>query len=197
MVHWGGTPEVVVKRFLDLEKGDAFSISSIKFDSHTGTHMDAPCHFLKGARALDEISLDATIGTARIIQIGSLEAISVAEIESHQIAAGERILFKTENSNRCWKTDQFLTDYVYLSLEAARFLAARKVRAVGVDYLSVSALGDLAGPTHVALLEAGVAIIEGLDLSEVDPGMYKLVCLPLRMLGGDGAPARAIVRPID
>jgi len=106
---------------------------------------------------------------------------------------GERLLFKTPNSARCWKADRFLPDFVYLSLEGAALLAERRVRTVGIDYLSIAGM-DEGVPTHRVLLEQGICIIEGLDLSSVQPGSYELICLPLRLVGADGAPARVVLR---
>lgn len=197
MVHWPGVPPVEIEKIYDVEKGDTFSISTIKIDSHAGTHIDPPCHFIKGAVGLDKMPLDATVGPARVIEVESRKSVSAEELRPHGIGEGERVLFKTANSERCWRTDEFLEDYVYVSLEAAEYLAGLRVRAVGVDYLSVAALDEFAAPTHIALLGAGVWIIEGLDLSKVEAGSYELICLPLRIIEGDGSPARAILGPID
>jgi arylformamidase len=138
--------------------------------------------------------LDATIGPARVIQIRAEESITPAELKPYRIRRGERILFKTRNSARVWKTDEFDEDFVYISKEAAQNLAELGVRTVGVDYLSVGGFRRDGVETHRALLGAGIWIIEGLNLSGVKPGKYELLCLPLKVLGGDGAPARAILK---
>ncbi|MBI3319420.1 MAG: cyclase family protein [Candidatus Omnitrophica bacterium] len=197
MVHWPTDPPIRIERIRDLERGDRCTVSSLSMGSHTGTHIDAPLHFLRGATAVDAMPCDATIGRARVILIRHREAIYPDELRSQRIRRGERIVFKTRNSPRCWKTKAFVEDFVYLSTEAAQFLAARKVRAVGIDYLSVGGYRKRNGvEVHRTLLAAGVWIIEGLDLSRVGPGTYQLLCLPIKLLHGDGAPARAALRRI-
>jgi len=194
MVHWPGDPAVLIRRTSDMERGERANVSRLSMGSHTGTHMDAPLHFIRMGKGLDEMPLDATIGPARVIQIREPHLISTDALKPHRIRPGERILFKTRNSLRCWKTNAFVKDFVALSLEAARDLVSRRVRLVGVDYLSVGVYQGNGVEIHRALLEAGVWILEGLNLSQVQPGMYELICLPLKVLRGDGAPARAVLR---
>jgi arylformamidase len=157
--------------------------------------MDAPRHFLADGAGLDELPLDATIGPARVIPIVHPNAIHPEELEVHSLRAGERVLFRTRNSERCWKTDRFVEDFVYISAAAAKYLVQRKVRTVGIDYLSVGGYVHDGVETHQILLGAGVWLIEGLNLAAVKPGAYELICLPLRVVGADGAPARAVLRP--
>lgn len=196
MAHWPDNPAVSIERMLSMERGDAANVSKLSMGAHTGTHMDAPIHFVEGGEGIDMLPLDATIGAARVISIDDAIAITQAELEPHNLQQGERILFKTRNSNRVWSTDNFIEDFVYISAEAAEYLADRGVRTVGVDYLSVGGFEKDGPETHHALLSAGVWIIEGLNLASVEPGNYELVCLPLKIVGGDGAPARAIVRAV-
>ncbi len=196
MVHWPGDPPVNIERIRDMNNGDSATLSALKMGAHSGTHMDAPLHFIRQGKGLDEMPLSATIGTARVIEIHDPESIKVEELRPHRIRRGERVLFKTRNSPRCWKADSFVKDFVYLSTEAGQFLADRGIRAVGVDYLSVGGFEKNVVEVHQALLKAGVWIIEGLDLSAVRAGDYELVCLPLRILNSDGAPARAAIRAI-
>ena len=139
--------------------------------------------------------LDAALGPARVIRIEHPQAILPAELEAHDLQAGERVLFRTQNSERCWNTDQFVEDFVYISAAAAQFLVDRQVRTVGVDYISVGGYVYDGVETHQILLGAGLWLIEGLNLAAVEPGAYELICLPLRIVGADGAPARAILRP--
>jgi len=139
--------------------------------------------------------LDATLGTARVISIEHPHAILPDELEGHHLQPGERVLFRTRNSEHCWTTDQFVEDFVYISAAAARFLVDRQVRTVGVDYLSVGGYVFDGVETHQILLGAGLWVIEGLNLAAVEAGVYELICLPLRIAGADGAPARAILRP--
>ena len=195
MVRWPDNPPVRIERMLDLERGDACTVSTLSCGSHTGTHVDAPGHFIRGGGGIDAMPLAATVGRARVIAIRHPASITTEELQTHRIRRGERIVFKTKNSSRCWKTTAFVEDFVYLSTDAARFLAAQGVRTVGVDYLSVGGYRANNGvEVHRALLQAGIWIIEGLNLSGVSPGTYHLLCLPLKIRGGDGAPARAFLR---
>jgi arylformamidase len=195
MVHWPDNPPVRIERMQDLSRGDSANVSKIELGAHTGTHMDAPRHFLADGAGLDEMPFDATIGLVRVIPITHPRAILPTELEVHNLQAGERVMFRTQNSERCWKDDRFVEDFVYISAAAAQFLVERQVRTVGIDYLSVGGYVHDGIETHQILLGAGIWLIEGLNLSEVKPGTYELVCLPLRVVGADGAPARAILRP--
>ncbi len=194
MVHWPTDQEVLIERKLALDRGDPMNLTAAAMSLHTGTHMDAPLHFLAGAPGIDRMPLDATVGPARVLEFPTAAAIGPAELEPYAIEAGERILLKTSNSRRCWRTDEFIADFVAVTPDGARFLAARRITAVGIDYISIGADGEDGDEAHRALMAAGVWIIEGLNLSAVEPGDYELICLPLKVLDGDGAPARAIVR---
>jgi arylformamidase len=196
MAHWPDNPPVRIERIKSTDRGDVCNVSAMTLGSHTGTHMDGPLHFVPSGKGLDEMPLDATVGPARVIEIHDAESIKPKELATHRIKSGERVLFKTKNSSRCWRTDDFIEDFVYISREAALALAAAGVRTVGVDYLSVGGYKKDGVETHRALLAAGVWIIEGLDLARVPAGDYELICLPLRVQRSDGAPARAILRPI-
>ncbi len=194
MVHWPGNPQVKIERTQDMERGDHCNVSTLSMGSHTGTHIDAPVHFLKGGVGIDRMPFLATNGRARIIEIKNRSVIEPQELVPHRIRRGERILFKTVNSERCWKLKRFVKDFVYLSTEAGQFLVRRGIRTVGVDYLSVGGYRKNGKEIHRVLLEAGIWIIEGLDLSRVGPGRFNLACLPVKILNGDGAPARAMLQ---
>jgi arylformamidase len=195
MVHWPGDPEIRVERVLSIERGDPANVSHVDMGTHTGTHMDPPFHYVRGGLPLDQMPLDAGIGPARVVEIHDSHSIKPAELEQHNIREGERILFKTHNSTRGWQTDEFIEDFVFISRQGAQFLADRGVRLVGIDYLSVGGFKEDGDETHHALLENGVWILEGLNLSSIQPGAYELICLPMKILESDGAPARAILRP--
>ncbi len=139
--------------------------------------------------------LAATMGEARVVEIEHPREITAGELGKHGLQAGERVLFKTANSARCWQAGGFVEDFVYVTEQAAAHLAQTKVRAVGVDYLSVGGYHADGAKVHRILLEAGIWIIEGLDLSPVTAGRYEMICLPIKLHGCDGAPARAILRP--
>ena len=195
MVHWPGDPPARISHALDMERGDPCTVSLLEIGAHTGTHMDAPAHFVRGGVGIDALPLDTAIGSARVIAIQDPESIKPEELRRHRLRRGERILFKTGNSARCWDKDSFVEDFVYISAAAAQYLAERQVRLVGIDYLSVGGFRADGVETHQALLQAGIWIIEGLNLKRVRPGRVQLVCLPLRIAGADGAPCRAILRP--
>jgi arylformamidase len=196
MAHWPDNPAVSIERMLDIERGDPCNVSKLSMGAHTGTHMDAPLHFLRDGEGIDAAPFAATIGPARVIEIFDPVSIKTEELRQHEPRPGERILFKTRNSARCWQTDDFVEDFVYVAHAAAQYLAQCGVQTVGVDYLSVGGFVTDGVETHQALLGGGVWVIEGLNLSQVAPGAYELICLPLRIVHGDGAPARAILRPL-
>ena len=193
MVHWPDNPPIELVRTMDMAKGDPATCSRLSLGVHSGTHVDAPVHFVAGGGGVDAIPLDRLLGEARVVEVSEGPSIGVAQLRVVDPRPGERLLFKTRNSARCWKSDRFLPDFVHLSVEAAALLAERQVRTVGIDYLSIAGMGE-GVPTHVPLLEKGICIIEGLDLSSVQPGSYELICLPLRLAGADGAPARVLLR---
>ncbi len=194
MVHWPDNPPVSIERILDINRGDVCNVSKMSLGVHTGTHMDAPVHFLRDGVGIDQMPLTATIGRARVLATSDPVSIKPEELVGHSIQPGERILFKTRNSPRCWQTDEFVEDFVYIAHEAAQYLAGIGAQTVGVDYLSVGGAHVDGTETHRALLEGGIWIIEGLNLTQAQPGIYDLICLPLRIVGSDGAPARALLR---
>jgi arylformamidase len=193
MVHWPDDPPIELVRTMDMARGDPSTVSRLSLGVHTGTHVDAPVHFLVDAAGVDAFPFDRLLGEARVVELSAGPSIGAADLRAKDPRPGERLLFKTRNSARCWKTDRFLPDYVYLSLEGANLLAERQVRTVGIDYLSIAGMEE-GVPTHRVLLEKGICIIEGLDLSAVEPGSYEMICLPLRLAGADGAPARVLLR---
>ncbi len=196
MVAWPGDAPFERTSTLEIANGDECNLSQISSTAHIGTHMDAPRHYLEGAGGIESMPITATIGRARVIQIHDPEVIRTSELEPHHLAKGERVLFKTRNSERCWETDHFHKKYIYIPPETAHYLVERGVQTVGVDYLSVGGFESGGPETHRILLQAGIWIIEGLILEHVEPGEYELVCLPLKIIGGDGAPARAILRKL-
>lgn len=193
MVHWPGDPEFQSHLAQSLEQGDACNLTAITTSVHIGTHMDAPKHFLATGAGIDELPLQAVLGPCRVIPIKDKEAIRPAELRNFKLRAGERLLFKTRNSSRGWRTSQFLRDFVHISREGAQYLVDCGVQTVGVDYLSVGGFGD-GVETHQILLGARIWIIEGLNLARAPAGRYELVCLPIKIRGSDGAPARALLR---
>ena len=196
MVTWPGDAPFERTSTLEIANGDPCNLSQICTTAHIGTHMDAPRHYLEAAAGMETMPITASIGRARVIEIHDPEMIRISELEPHRLAKDERVLFKTWNSGHAWKSDEFQEKYVHIDPEAARHLVECRVQTVGVDYLSVGAFQNGGPETHRILLEAGIWIIEGLQLEHVEPGEYELVCLPLKIIGGDGAPARAVLRKL-
>ncbi len=196
MAHWPGDPAVDIKRINNMDTGDKNNLSILSMGAHAGTHMDAPLHFIKEGKGLDEIPLQAIMGKARVIEIEDNESIKLGELKKHNINSGERILFKTRNSERCWSIDDFIEDFVYIDNDGAEYLAEKGVMTVGVDYLSVGGYKKNGTEVHNILLGSGIWLIEGLDLSKISEGPYQLICLPIKIKKSDGAPARAIVKSI-
>jgi arylformamidase len=197
MPHWPDNPPIVLERAMDIGRGDECNVSHLAMGVHTGTHMDGPVHFIHGAAGLDAMPLTATMGEARVIRIADAHLVTVDELRPHRLQRGERILLRTLNSDRCWQIDTFVEDFVSISHPAAEYLAECGIQTLGIDYLSVGGYLDDGAMIHRTLLEAGIWIIEGLDLSAVEPGRYELICLPVKLHDSDGAPARAIVRPLS
>lgn len=183
MVTYPGDPEVRLERVKAIADGESANISKLDLGVHSGTHVDAPVHFIDGAAGTDELPLDVLNGPCEVVEVPALDESAVDAVPE----GAERVLFKTPNSE-LWAQDTFPETFERFNAAAARALVDRGVRLVGVDYLSV---GD--ENAHQALLGAGVVPVEGLDLRGVEPGSYELHCLPLRLVGSDGAPARAIL----
>jgi arylformamidase len=196
MVHWPGDVPFERIETLKLADGGECNLSQMSTSVHTGTHIDAPRHFLDGAAGIETMPIAAGIGRARVIAIRDPKLIRIEELESHRPAKGERLLFKTRNSREFWKTDEFQRRFVHFPPDTAQYLAQCGVQTVGVDCLSVGGFETDGAETHRILLRAGIWIIEGLQLEHVEPGEYELFCLPLKIVGSDGAPARALLRKL-
>jgi arylformamidase len=194
MLHWPGDPPVSIERVREMDKDDTVNLSKITMGSHSGTHVDAPVHFIKGAKGVDRLLFDTLIGPARIIEIADTDTIKEKELAGHRIKKGERILLRTRNSiEKILYRDTFSEDFVYMEKGAAEFLVSRSIKTLGVDYLSVGGYKKNGPDVHRTLLSAGILVIEGLDLTGVLPGNYDMICLPMKILDSDGAPARVIL----
>lgn len=192
-----GDPAFQIKLIADLECGDVCTVSHLSFGSHTGTHVDPPAHFVAGAMTLDELPLEILIGPAVVVDAGEAATIDMTLIEAANLQGIERVLFKTRNS-RLWQNQvtDFEKNFVYLEPEAAARLVALGVKLVGIDYLSIEKFNFDQPDTHYALLRNNVIVVEGLNLSEVPEGKYELICLPMKIKKGDGAPARVVLREL-
>jgi arylformamidase len=196
-----GDPRLEVGSWNSIERGDPANVTVLNFGAHTGTHIDAPAHFIEGAAGVSSLSLDALVGPARVVEIpADARAVEETHASAEALQGATRVLFKTRNS-AFWEDPRgrFREDFAYVAPGAARALVAAGVRLVGFDYLSVEKFGSADFATHLALLSGGVVIVEGLDLRAVAPGAYELFCLPLKLAAGmgDGAPARAVLRTLD
>jgi arylformamidase len=192
-VVYPGNPEIDIKLQQAISRGAGANVSSLAFGSHTGTHVDAARHFFDNGQTVDQIPLDRLVGPAILLTFpDDLMSIGAADLEKHDIDAHTRVLIRTRNS-RLLDRPEFVKDYTYLAPDGAQYLVDRGIELVGVDYYSIEQFHSGHHRTHLTLLERDVVIVEGLDLSEPERGEYQLVCLPLRLAGLDGAPARAIL----
>ena len=197
---WPGDPNVEISDWRTLANGDGANVTALNFGAHTATHVDAPAHFIEGGAKVEALDLNSMIGETEVIEVpDNVLAIDDAFVLDHCPESATRILFKTRNS-AFWSepNPEFHTDFTYLDLPAAKILAQRGVKLIGIDYLSIEKYASPKHETHLALLEHGIVILEGVNLSDVPSGKYELICLPLRLRSnqGDGAPARVVLRSV-
>lgn len=194
MITFEGDPPVHLQRASSIGDGASCNVSRLDFGLHSGTHVDAPVHFIDGAAGVEAVDVDALIGPATVVDARAIDGpLDRAAIEGLVVPPGsERLLFRSHNSE-LWNRPAFTGAFTGVTGDGARALIELGVRLVGIDYLSIAPFGNPT-PTHVALLSAGVAILEGLDLRAVEPGDYDLICLPVLIPGSDGSPARAMIR---
>jgi len=193
MPVYEGDDPIVTKKIITIEESGICNITGIQnFSTHFGTHVDPPLHFVDKGKNLDEVDIQRFIGKAIVVTIKNSDAITAKELKDLKIEAGINILFHTRNSNFL-ASSEFHQDHVYIEKDAAEYLAAKKVNLVGIDYLSVDKFGDEDYPAHRTLLKNGVIVLEAVNLIGVPDGIYNLICLPLRIKGADGSPARALL----
>ncbi len=192
---WPGDPPIVLERVSKMEEGEHNNVSRLALSAHAGTHVDAPYHFIADGSTIETLSLDVLVGPCQVVQIpDDVDLVTEEVLQTAGIEAGtERVLLKTRNS-RYWQEQglPFQKDFVAVDPSGAAYLVARGVRLIGIDYFSIAPYGDSV-PTHRILLNTAMVILEGIDLSRVEPGKYTLYCLPLKLGGSDGAPARAVL----
>lgn len=201
MPTYPGDPGVQIRDWYSLANNDPANVTHLNFGAHTGTHVDAPAHFIDGAAKVDSLPLDTLIGPAEVIEVPEANlAIDKKFVVDHVRSGATRYLFKTRNSN-FWREQptQFRSDFTFLELDAAEYLVQQGVKLVGIDYLSIEQFGKKDHKIHLALLSHEVVIVEGLNLEDVPAGHYELICLPMRISAGkgDGSPARVILRTVD
>ncbi len=189
MVYYADDPIFTLTRVLNMTKGDDFNLSEFSMGTHTGTHIDAPLHFIENGLSIAELPLTQFYGKSKVIDLTHIEfgsQITKDDIKSHNLESNLIVLFKTKNSVII--TDSFTENFVNLSLEAARYLVELKIKAVGIDYLSIGSYD-----THRILLSHGIIIYEGLVLNQIVPEEYTFIGFPLRLIGGEGSPTRAVL----
>jgi len=186
-----GDPTVSVESLSSIADGDLTNLSRITLGSHSGTHIDPPYHFNNAGIRVDELPLEVMIGKALVLDFAGVKEIGRKELERYRIEGAERLLLKTDNS-KLWQETEFREDYAALTVDGAQYLVEAGVKLVGIDYLSIEAFhGD--GEVHRTLLDKGILVLEGLNLTDIKHGHYQLICLPLKLKGGDGAPVRALL----
>lgn len=192
---WPTDQAVSLRPTLSLSSGDVANASHLSCSVHAGTHVDAPIHYIEGAPGVDSLRLEVLIGPAQVCSLPHVDQVSAEALELLNLPSEvERLLLRTRNSELWMRgVQEFTPDFVALTPDGAEWIVRRGIRLIGIDYLSIQRFRDSNPTTHRTLLKAGVVIVEGLDLSHVQPGLYRLICLPLRIVGGDGAPARAVL----
>lgn len=196
MVHWPTDKAPVIRRVLSLDK-NRVNVTQISISVHTGTHIDAPSHFVKNGRTIDKIDLNKLIGRCYVCDIGERDNIDLNFLKDRRFPRGiKKIIFKTKNSN-LWGDDNFHQNFVALTPTGARWIVRKKISLVGIDYLSIQGFSEKSNQTHKILLNKGVVIIEGLDLRGVKQGIYEIIALPIKIQGSDGAPARVILKTLS
>jgi arylformamidase len=193
MPTFPGDPRFHLEFSHRIADGQPYNVAKITMGVHSGTHVDAPYHFLAGGATVDTLPLEILMGKVRVVQVAARDRIDAPDVDALDLADEIRVLFKTRMSGQL-KSPQFQEDFVHLTPAAAGRLVQAGIKLVGIDYLSVEKFQSPDFGAHHALLRAGVVIVEGLDLSEADPGEYDMACLPLRIVGADGSPARVVLR---
>jgi arylformamidase len=190
---WPGDPRVALEPFLSQERGDLCNASRLACSVHSGTHVDAPKHFFPKGAGVDELPLDVLIGEAQVVRLTGARRIGVDDLQAVVAPETRRLLLRTDNSDS-WTTSRgFEENFAALTPDAARWIVDQGIILIGIDYHSIQRFDDPTPETHEVLLAAGVVIVETLDLSQIEPGPYNLICLPLKLVGADGAPARVVL----
>ncbi len=193
MLVWHGDPDVSIDQFKSIARGDSSNVSLMRFGTHTGTHIDAPLHFVPGAIGVDAVKPEVLTGKCRLVRFADTQRIDRKTLQGIDLRGVTRLLLATKNS-ALLKLDHIDLGYAFLSGDGAEYLVELGIKLVGIDYLSIEEYHKEGRPTHHILLEAGIVIIEGLDLMDVPAGDYELICAPLKIRNADGAPARVFLR---
>lgn len=196
MLIWPGNAPVSYEPVKRIAEGDSSNVSLLHVGTHSGTHVDAPYHFVEGAAGIDSIPPEVLVGPARLVQLPEVDRIDQALLETLGLSSVGRLLLGTRNS-ALLRQPEHTTDYIPVSEDGACYLVEMGIKLVGIDYLSIEEYKKEGYPTHRTLLKAGVVIVEGLDLSGVPAGNYELLCLPLKLKNADGSPARVFLRELN
>ena len=191
MLIWSGDPEVDIENFKSIDRGSSANVGAIYMGLHSGTHIDAPYHFINSGERLEDVELDRFFGIAKVFEITDKISIREEHLVSLDIKEGDRVLFRTSNSEK--EEHEFIEGYIYLDESAAKYLAKKMVASVGIDFLTIDGKGVLNHPAHSILLSSGIPIIEGIRLSGVAEGEYLLSALPLNIIGVEASPVRAVL----
>ena len=192
MLHYPGSPEVQIHIRKSMAKGDPGNSSALSCSVHTGTHVDAPFHFIADGATIDALDLSTLIGPARVFALDVAGEIRPEHLARLDFTGVERALFKTKNSHLMYEPT-FTDDYAHVGVAGAEVLAAHGLKLLGIDYITVEGYGNPDSPAHKVLLGTGMIVLEGIDLRAIEPGDYQLICLPLKIANGDGAPARVVL----
>ncbi|MFM7022152.1 MAG: cyclase family protein [Flavobacteriales bacterium] len=195
MLHWPGDHDVEITKSASIPEGSAANVTYIQLSAHTGTHVDAPLHFIDGGKDIASIALHRLMGKVKVIEISDPKEITLKEIKDKITADDQRVIFKTRNSQSDWFMKDFTESFVYLATDAAIFLREKGILTVGIDYLSIAGM-DNGIEVHRILLGEEIFIIEGLDLRNIQSGDYEMICLPLKIQTSDGSPARVLLKKI-
>lgn len=188
-----GDPAFKIEPFFQRVNGDPFNLAVLSLGTHSGTHVDPPSHYFDGGATVDQIPLEVLVGPGVVVDMRGRTEIDLSSLKEASLYDRTRVLFKTDNGPKL-RGQFFHEDYVHLTEDAAQYLVARSVMLVGIDYLSIERYGNWGAPVHRALLAANVLVVEAVDLLDVPPGPCEIYCLPLRIEGGDGAPARVLIQ---
>ena len=196
---WPGDPKPEVSMMKSIEGGYRCNVTRVDTGVHFGTHLDAPCHFIEGGKTVEQLDLDVLLGPCFVGEVPDVAEITPDHLDALNIPHGTtRLILKTSNSALWSQPDHpFFENYAAITPDAARWVVERGIRLIGIDYLSIQLFADEVSTTHIVLLEAGVIIVEGLDLRSVETGLYELTCLPMKIAGSDGAPVRALLSPVS
>lgn len=192
LINFPGDPKTKISNLFSIEKGDSFNLSEIKFCSHTGTHIDSPKHYFSNGQTIDNIPLTRFIGKAKVFDLTGKNIITLNDIKDLDIKPNDTILFKTDNKNAMLENN-FKENFVCITEDCAKYLAHKKINAVGIDYLSIESLDSENSTVHKTLLKNGILIFEGLLLTDVPEGEYEIIALPLKLQNVNGSPSRIIL----